>query len=140
MPQDTNYDFNELDESHPPLWEAKWTKANESQIRAECYIPKNIKIHFDLENWGIVVCLDSHEVCLYEAMFQAVFRLPFLFVVCELLHHLDLAPHQPIPNAWGILYDSMVLWPLVLGKGHQLTTKEFLHLYRVQKNLEGFGV
>ena len=34
----------------------------------------------------------------------------------------------------------MVLWPLTLGKEHQLTAREFLHLYRVQNNLGSLGV
>ena len=34
----------------------------------------------------------------------------------------------------------MVLWPLVLGKQHQLSVREFLYLHPVHKNLEGGGV
>jgi hypothetical protein len=34
----------------------------------------------------------------------------------------------------------MVLWPLALGKEHQLTVKEFLLLHQVHRNPEGSGV
>jgi hypothetical protein len=34
----------------------------------------------------------------------------------------------------------MVLWPLALGKEHQLTAKEFLHLHQVNKNPGGSSV
>ena len=80
---------------------------------------------------------DYHEVCLYEAMFKAGFRLPFLLVARELLGYLNLAPHQLVPNTWRVLHSCMVLWPLALGKQHQLTIREFLYLHRVHKNLGG---
>jgi hypothetical protein len=83
---------------------------------------------------------DSHKVCLYETMFQASFRLPFLPVVWELLHRLGLALHQIVPNAWRVFFGCAVLWPMVLGRENHLTVKEFLHLYRVQKNPDGEGV
>jgi hypothetical protein len=87
-----------------------------------------------------VVRLDCHEVCVYETMFRAGFRLPFLPVVQEFLNYLDLAPHQIAPNAWRIFHACMVLWPLALGKHQQLSVREFLHLHRVHKNPGGGGV
>jgi hypothetical protein len=89
---------------------------------------------------GAIVRSDRHEVCVYETMFKAGFRLPFLPMVRELLNYLDLSPHQVAPNAWRYLFGCMVLWPLALGKEHQLTTREFLHLHRVHMNLGGSGV
>jgi hypothetical protein len=140
MPRDDDNDSNGLGESHLALWEAHLTKADERRIRTKCYILKTIKIHFDEEGKGAMVRSNNHEVCLYKAMFRAGFRLPYLPMIRELLHHLDLAPHQLAPNAWRILYSCMVLWPLVLGKQHQLTAREFMHLYRIQKNPRGSGV
>jgi hypothetical protein len=61
-------------------------------------------------------------------------------MVRELLAYLDLSPHQIAPNAWRYLYGCMVLWPLALGKEHQLTAREFLHLHRVHRNPGGSGV
>ena len=133
-------DFDGLGEAYPFFWESKLKKANERQIRAECYIPKNLKIRFDVEEKGVVVCSNSHEVYLYETMFRVGFRLPFLPMIRELLHHLDLAPHQLVLTMWKILYGCMVLWLLTLGKECQLIAREFLHLHRVQKNFRGSGV
>jgi hypothetical protein len=129
-----------LGDAHPTLWEAKLSKTDKRRIRGKCYISKFIKIRFDEEKLGAVVCSDYHEVYLYKTMFRAGFRLPFLLVIRELLHYLDLAPHQIMPNTWRVLYGCMVLLPLALGKEHQLTVKEFLHLYRVHKNPGGSGV
>jgi hypothetical protein len=133
-------DTDGLGDAHPALWEAKLTSADEHRIRAECYVPKFIKIRFDEAKSGAVVRSDCHEVCVYEAMFQTGFRLSFLPVVRELPHYLDLAPHQLVPNAWRVLHACMVLWPLALGKEHQLTLREFLHLHQVHKNPGGVGV
>ena len=83
---------------------------------------------------------DCHEVCVYETMFRAGFRLHFLPVVREFLGYLDLALHQIAPNAWRVFYSCMVLWPLALGKQHQLSIREFLYLHRVHKNPRGGGV
>jgi hypothetical protein len=77
---------------------------------------------------------DSHEVCLYETMFWAGFRLPFIRIVRELLSFFNLSPHQLSPNAWRTFFGCVILWPMALGKQHNLTMKKFMHLYRLQKN------
>ena len=87
------YDSEGLGDSHPALWESKLTIADEGWIKAECYIPRYMKIHFDSEKLGAVFRSNSHEVCLYETMFKAGFRLPFIPVVQELLGYLNLAPY-----------------------------------------------
>ena len=133
-------DSNGLSNSHPALWESKLSVVDEPQIRAECHTPRYMKIHFDTEKSGAVVHSNTHKVCLYEAMFKAGFRLPFISVVRELLSFLNLAPHQMALNSWRVFHNYLVLWPLVLGKQHQLTMKEFLHMYRVHKNPGGAGV
>ena len=84
-------DSNGLGDSHPTLWESKLSAMDESQIRAECHIPRYMKIRYDTEKLGAVVRSDTREVCLYEAMFKAGFRLPFIPVVRELLGFLNLA-------------------------------------------------
>jgi hypothetical protein len=98
------------------------------------------KIRFTKRGSGAIVRSDHHEVCVYETMFRVGFRLPFLPMVRELLNYLDLSPHQVAPNTWRYLFGCMVLWPLALGKEHQLTTREFLHLHRVHRNPGGSGV
>ena len=84
-------DSDGLGDSHPALWESKLSAMDEPRVRAECHIPYYMKIHFDTENSGAVVRSDTHEVCLYEEMFKAGFRLPFIPVVRELLGFLNLA-------------------------------------------------
>ena len=80
MTKDGN-DSDGLGDSHPTLWESKLSAADEAWIRVECYIPRYMKIRFDTEKSGAVVRTDTHEVCLYETMFKAGFRLPFIPVV-----------------------------------------------------------
>ena len=133
-------DSDGLRDSHPTLWKSKISAIDEPGIKAECHIPYYMKIHFDTEKLGAVVHSDTHEVCLYEAMFKAGFRLSFIPVVQELLGFLNLAPHQIAPNSWRIFHCCLVLWPLVLSKQHQLTVKEFLHMYRVHRNPGGARV
>ena len=117
MPKDGN-DSDGLGEAHPALWESKLFRAEKRRIKSECFISKFIKIRFDEEKSGVVVCSNCHEVCVYETMFRAGFRLPFLPVVRELLGYLDLAFHQIAPNVWRVLHSYMVLWPLALEKHH----------------------
>jgi hypothetical protein len=139
MPKDGN-DSDGLGEVHPTLWEVHLTNADQNWIRVECFIPNFIKIRFDMEKSGAVVRLGTHVVCLYEVMFKAGFRLPFIPIVRELLGFLDLAPHQLSPNAWRTFFSCLVLWPLALGKEHQLSVQEFMHIYGIQRNLGSSGV
>ena len=74
------------------------------------------------------------EVCLYETMFRASFTLPLSSIVQKLLNHLNLAPHQIMPNRRRYFFACMVLWPCVLGEEQPLTVREFLKVYRLTKN------
>ena len=98
MPKDGN-DSDGLGEAHPALWDSKLSRADERRVRSEYFILKFIKIRFDEEKSGAVVCSECHEVYVYETMFRAGFRLPFLPMVREFLGYLDLALHQLTPNA-----------------------------------------
>jgi hypothetical protein len=140
MPRGGGEDSDGLGDAHPATWESRLSKADERRIRRECFIPPFVKVRFAERGAGAIVRSDRHEVCVYETMFRAGFRLPFLPMVRELLAYLDLSPHQIAPNAWRFLYGCMVLWPLALGKEHQLTAREFLHLHRVHRNPGGSGV
>ena len=80
MPKDGN-DSDGLGEAHLALWESKLSRADEHRVRSECFLPKFVKIRFDEEKSGAVVHSNCNEVCVYEIMFRAGFRLPFLPVV-----------------------------------------------------------
>jgi hypothetical protein len=58
-----------------------------------------VKLRFATENEGAMVRKDEHGICVYEDMFEAGFRFPFPKVVRELLHYLQIAPHQLALNA-----------------------------------------
>jgi hypothetical protein len=133
-------DSDGLGDDHPATWESKLTRADERRVRRECFVPPFVSLRFDEKKAGPIVRSDHHEVCVYEAMFRAGLRLPFLPMVRELLNYLDLAPHQLAPNAWRYLFGCMVLWPFALGKEHQLTVREFLYLHRLHKNPGGSRV
>jgi hypothetical protein len=116
MPRAGGDDSDGLGDAYPATWESKLSRADERRVRKECFIPPFVKLRFDEKKFGAIVRSDRHEVCVYEAMFRAGLRLPFLPMVRELLNYLDLAPHQLAPNAWRYLFGYMVLWPLALGK------------------------
>jgi hypothetical protein len=110
-----------LGNSYPALWRPELSKVDEKRICEECFIPKTVKLRFDDEKLGVIIQSDAHEVCLYETMFHAGFRLPFSRVIRELLSHLNLAPNQIVPNTWRVFSACTVLWPLVLGMGNFVT-------------------
>jgi hypothetical protein len=133
MTKDGN-DSDGLGETHPAFWASHLSASDERRIRKECHIPSFIKLRFDESQSGAVARSDVHEVCVYEHMFKAGLRLPFILIIRELLGFLNLSPHQLSPNAWRTFIACVILWPLALGPNHTLTIKEFLHLYRLQKN------
>ena len=57
-------------------------------------------LRFDMRDEGVVAHGNEHEICVYEDMFEAGFQFPFPKVVREMLHYLQIAPHQLAPNAW----------------------------------------
>jgi hypothetical protein len=93
-----------------------------------------VQLRFGSENEGAMVRSDEHEICVYEDMFEIGFRLPFPKIVRELLHYLQIAPHQLASNAWRTLFACIILWPRVLGEGHELSVREFLKIYRPLRN------
>jgi hypothetical protein len=124
----------ETDTFYPGLWRTKTTRADESQLREKYSIPTSVQLRFGSENEGAMVRNDEHEICVYEDMFEIGFRLPFPKIVRELLHYLQIAPHQLAPNAWRTLFACIILWPRVLGEGHELSVREFLKIYRPLRN------
>jgi hypothetical protein len=138
MTKDSN-DSDGLGETHPAFWASLLSASDERRIGKECHIPSFIKLRFDESQSGAVARSDVHEVCVYEHMFKAGLRLPFIPIIRELLGFLNLSPHQLSPNAWRTFIACVILWPLALGPNHTLTIKEFLHLYRLQKNPQSFA-
>jgi hypothetical protein len=62
-------DSDGLGNTYPALWKANLTKVNVKWVRLAYYIPKSVKLCFDDEKKGVVVSIEVHELCLYEAMF-----------------------------------------------------------------------
>jgi hypothetical protein len=124
----------ETDTFYPGLWRTKTTRADEPQLREKYSIPTSVRLRFGLENEGAMVRSDEHEVCVYEDMFKIGFLLPFPKIVRELLHYLQIAPHQLASNAWRTFFACVSLWPRILGEGHELSIREFLKIYRPLRN------
>jgi hypothetical protein len=124
----------ETDTSYPGLWRTKTTCADELQLCEKYSIPSSVRLCFDTRNDGAMVRKEEHEICVYEDMFEAGFRFPFLKVVRELLHYLQITPHQLAPNAWRTFFARVILWPRVLGEGHELLVREFLKIYKLSRN------
>ena len=55
----------------------------------------------------------------------------------ELLHHLNIALGQLMPNSWRIVISCMVIWTTIADKD-MITLNEFVHLYRLKESKE-FG-
>ncbi|KAK4605958.1 hypothetical protein RGQ29_000298 [Quercus rubra] len=77
------------------------------------------------------------EVCFYEAAFSCGLRFPVHPFIMRLLHHLNLAPGQLMPNSWRIVISCMIIWTTNFD-GDMLTVNEFVHLYRLKESKE-FG-
>jgi hypothetical protein len=93
-----------------------------------------VRLRFDMKNEGALVRENKHKICVYEDMFEAGFRFPFPRVVKEMLHYLQIAPHQLASNAWQTFFACVILWPRVLGEGHELSIQEFLKIYKSTRN------
>ena len=77
------------------------------------------------------------EVCFYEAAFLCGLRFPVHSFIIELLHYLNLAPGQLMPNSWRIVISCMVIWTII-ADGDMITLNEFVHLYHLKESKE-FG-
>ena len=87
---------------------------------------------------GEKACAFAHgEVCFYEATFSCGLRFPIHPFIMELLHHLNLAPGQLMPNSWRIVVSCMVIWKTIADRD-MITINEFIHLYRLKESKE-FG-
>jgi hypothetical protein len=125
---------NLLGSSYPGSWTIEITSAYESRLRQVYSIPSSVKLRFGMKDTGATIREDVHEVYVYEDMFKASFRLSFPRIARELLHYLQIAPHQLTPNAWRILFACIILWPKVLGEGKNLSLREFLKIYELKES------
>jgi hypothetical protein len=88
----------DIDTSYPELWRTKITCADEPRLHKVYSIPSSVKLRFDTRNKGAMVCENEHEICVYKDMFEVGFQFPFPRVVREMLHYLQIVPHQLAPN------------------------------------------
>ena len=87
---------------------------------------------------GEKACAFTHwEVCFYEAAFLCGLRFLVHPFILELLHYLNLAPGQLMPNSWRIVISCMVIWTII-ANGDMITINEFVYLYRL-KEFKEFG-
>ncbi|KAK9990529.1 hypothetical protein SO802_025514 [Lithocarpus litseifolius] len=77
------------------------------------------------------------EVYFYEAAFLCGLRFFVHPIIMELLHHLNIAPGQLMPNSWRIFISCMVIWTII-ADGDMITLNELVHLYRLRESKE-FG-
>jgi len=64
-------------------------------------------------------------------------RFPVHAFIMELLHHLNIAPGQLMPNSWRIVISCMVIWTTIID-GDMIMLNEFVHLYHLKESKE-FG-
>ena len=114
-------DADAVDTSYPRFWKTELTCTKEPRLCRIYSIPSLVKLCFNTKDKGTVVHEDKHKVCVYKDMFEAGFRFLFPRVVRELLHYLQIATHQLAPNAWQTFFACVILWPRVLGEGHDLS-------------------
>jgi hypothetical protein len=79
--------------------------------------------------------IDGGDITLFERMFMAGLRLPFLEITRDFVLFLMVAPSQIMPNAWRYLFASYILWRLVLKK--EMKILQFLNIYRPRQTSEG---
>ena len=77
-------------------------------------------------------CAFAHgEICFYKAAFSCGLRFLVHPFIMKLLHHLNLALGQLMPNSWKIVISCMVIWTTI-SDGDMLTVNEFVHLYHLK--------
>ena len=73
------------------------------------------------------------EVCFYEAAFLCGLRFPVHPFIMKLLHYLNIALGQLMPNLWRIVISCMVIW-MIIADDDMITLNEFIHLYRLKES------
>ena len=107
-----------------------------SKFKDRFQFPEETRAHLPRKDER--ACAFAHgEVCFYEVAFSCGLRLPVHPFIMRLLHHLNLAPGQLMPNSWRIVISCMVIWTTI-SDGDMLTVNEFVHFYRLKESKE-FG-
>ena len=73
-------------------------------------------------------------MCFYEAAFLCGLKFPVHLFIMELLHYLNIAPRQLMPNSWRIIISCMVIWTTI-ANGDMITLNEFIHLCRLKESM-----
>ena len=85
---------------------------------------------------GEKACAFAHgEVYFYEAAFLCGLRFPVHPFIKELLHHLNIAPGQLMPNSWRIVRSYMVIW-MTIANRDMIMLNVFIHLYLLKESKE----
>ena len=107
-----------------------------SKFKDRFQFPEGTRAHLPRKDEK--ACAFAHgEVCFYKATFSCGLRFPVHPFIMKLLHYLNLAPGQLMPNSWRILISCMVIWTTI-DDGDMLTVNEFVHLYCLKESKE-FG-
>ena len=82
------------------------------RFRDRFQFPKETRVR--LPRKGEKSCAFAHrEVCFYEATFLCGLRFPVHPFIIELLHYLNIALGQLMPNSWKIVISCMVIWMII---------------------------
>ena len=104
------------------------------RFRDRFQFPKKSRIR--LPRSGEKSCAFTHgEVCFYEAAFLCGLRFLVHPFIMELLHYLNIAPRQLMPNSWRIIISCMVIWTTI-ADGDMITLNEFIHLCHLKESKE----
>ena len=107
-----------------------------SKFKDRFQFPEGTRAHLPRKDER--ACAFAHgDICFYEAAFLCGLRFPIHPFIMRLLHHLNLAPGQLMPNSWRIFISCMVIW-MTISDGDMLTVNEFVHLYHLKESKE-FG-
>ena len=100
---------------------------------------KNLQDHFQVPDHIPIRLPGKFEKChsgkivdvgMYEAMFVAGLRLPWMALHHKLANFLGLSVNQIAPNAWRIFIGAKILWGRLSGGNRQLSLDEFFWCYR----------
>ena len=83
-------------------------------------------------------CAFAHgEVYFYEATFLCSLKFLVHPFIMELLHYLNIAPRQLMPNSWRIVISCMEIWTIVTDRD-MIRLDEFVYLYHLKESKD-FG-
>jgi hypothetical protein len=105
---------------------------HESVLCLNYDIPPTVKMFYQTPGARLI---DGGDITLFERMFLAELRLPFLKIARDFVLFLMVAPSQIMPNAWRYLFASYVLWRLVLKK--EMKILQFFNTNRPRQTSEG---